>query len=260
MTSPLRRNRPITASAAPTATTPPAKRWLAALACSLALPLAAAGQTPPTVPVAQPIPGRESLPSPSSLYGTWQGDRFIPHPVHFQDEKPKLESQPGKNELDIQLEPPSREQLFQLKGERSLEKEVVEYYQRTENRTVTFPVTGVLAPPGVFYQKPVMPPARTEVVPSYLCHHPLYFEEKNSERYGWEMGIWQPFISAGTFYKDLAFLPYKMGLDHPLSCVTNVGKWQPGDCVPYILYVTPFTWKGAALESATVIGGGAVWP
>lgn len=203
------------------------------------------------------------MPSPMSdmrtAIGVWQGDRFIPTPP---PQTPPA-TQPQRRDTLINLDPPTHDELFQLRGERGLYNLIVQDYRKLENRpdvTPNFPPTGQLVAAGVKYEPRQMPPSQITVVPAYLCHQPLYFEEKNSERHGWEMGIWQPFISAGTFYKDLAFLPYKMGLDNPFSCVTNVGKCLPGDCVPYILYVTPFTWKGAALEAGTIIGGGALWP
>jgi hypothetical protein len=53
---------------------------------------------------------------------------------------------------------------------------------------------------------------------SSLCHNPLYFEEKGSERYGRSFGVAQPFVSAGHFLGNIALLPLKMTIHPPRSC------------------------------------------
>src|SRR5438445_363990 len=43
--------------------------------------------------------------------------------------------------------------------------------------------------------------------PAYVCYKRLWFEQRNSERYAWDFGVLQPFLSTGVFYTDLALLP-----------------------------------------------------
>ena len=40
----------------------------------------------------------------------------------------------------------------------------------------------------------------------------LYFEQKNFERHGWDLGYITPFVCAGSFFWDTALLPYHMGV------------------------------------------------
>jgi hypothetical protein len=189
-------------------------------------------------------------------FGYWQGDRFIPVGTNGQP----VPSQ-SVDEFTIPLDPPTPEQLFQHRGEQGLYEYVLEEYRKIDpNLKPQFPPAAQLVAAGVTFTGRPMPPAASQTFPGYLCYQPLYFEEKNAERYGWEFGVWQPFISAGYFYKDLAFLPYNMGTTPPWSCVTNAGLCLPGDCVPYTFYVPPFSWRGVAAETGTLVGGAAAWP
>ena len=100
-------------------------------------------------------------------------------------------------------------------------------------------------------QKPrQFPPASIQVEPSYLCYSRLYFEEKNSERYGWDLGFIQPFVSAGAFWWDLVTLPYHIGT-RPCQCFDcSSGYCLPGDAVPYLAYPPEVSLTGAAAEVA----------
>ena len=105
----------------------------------------------------------------------------------------------------------------------------------------------------------VRPPQETTVVPYVVCYQPLYFEDKNSERYGWHIPLVQPLISTGKFYLDTLLLPYNMGVRFPWQCECNSGYPLPGDPVPYMIYLPPWSWKGAALEAGAVTGGMAAF-
>ncbi len=56
-------------------------------------------------------------------------------------------------------------------------------------------------------------PMQRLVEPGYVSYGRLLFEDKNSERYGWDLGVLQPFVSAGLFYCDLVKLPYHLATD-----------------------------------------------
>jgi hypothetical protein len=70
---------------------------------------------------------------------------------------------------------------------------------------------------------------------SSLAYHPLYFEERMVERYGYNAGcILQPIISSAHFFSAIPALPMKMVLDRPCTCVYPLGFARPGsvvDCV-----------------------------
>ena len=48
------------------------------------------------------------------------------------------------------------------------------------------------------------------IEPAYVVYRRLYFEEKNAERYGWELGMFQPAVSTLYFFKDVALLPHNI--------------------------------------------------
>ena len=92
----------------------------------------------------------------------------------------------------------------------------------------------------------------TIIEPHYVCYGRLYFEEKNSERYGWELGPLQPAVSALYFAKDVAFLPYKF-FSFPCRCYDcSTGYCMPGDPVPYYLYPPGASLTGLVGEAATI--------
>ncbi|XZE32712.1 hypothetical protein SH501x_003468 [Pirellulaceae bacterium SH501] len=90
---------------------------------------------------------------------------------------------------------------------------------------------------------------------SGACHKPLYFEEVQLERYGHEWGPWaQPAISSLTFFKNVAVLPYKMGI-HPMNeCQYSLGYYRPGSCAPWTVGPVPISLRGAAVQAAAVTG------
>ena len=96
---------------------------------------------------------------------------------------------------------------------------------------------------------------------SGLCHKPLYFEEIQLERSGHEFGpIVQPAISTAHFFKNVAFLPYKMGI-HPINeCQYALGHYRPGNCAPWSIEPIPLSLRGAALQAKVITGAALVLP
>ena len=76
-------------------------------------------------------------------------------------------------------------------------------------------------------------------------HNPLYFEEVNLERYGYQCGdrSWccsygrecclQPAASAAHFFGTIPALPYCLVADCPTECVYTLGHYRPGNCNPW---------------------------
>lgn len=89
---------------------------------------------------------------------------------------------------------------------------------------------------------------------SGLCHKPLYFEQPNLERYGYNCGIAQPFISAAHFFGTIPLLPYKMALDPPCECVYDLGYSRPGSCAPFECHVPRFSADALLVEGAVITG------
>ncbi len=108
-----------------------------------------------------------------------------------------------------------------------------------------------VAPPAAI--KPGYGPAQVALEPGYVVHRRLFFEEKNSERYGWDLGMAQPFISAAYFYKDALLWPAKLTSSRERFDV-SAGKCPPGSPVPYYLYPPEITIRGGLWEAAAVVG------
>jgi hypothetical protein len=90
---------------------------------------------------------------------------------------------------------------------------------------------------------------------SNLCHHPLYFEQVNLERYGHTAGpILQPVVSSAHFFANIAVLPYKMGIHPPHECRYALGYYRPGDCAPWIVPPVPLSLRGGLSQAATMTG------
>jgi hypothetical protein len=99
-----------------------------------------------------------------------------------------------------------------------------------------------------------------QVEPQYVIHKPLYFEQKNFERYGWDLGPMSPGVEALTFYYDVVMLPYHIGADVCHCLDTNAGKCLPGDPVPLLLYRERFSVTGLVFEAGAVFGGLFAFP
>jgi hypothetical protein len=156
-----------------------------------------------------------------------------------------------------QVAPPGPERLFRLDTEAQVKERI-----RQENRRpggaerLTFPEEPVVATERYNpYKRPSeFRPTHELVEPNYVCFHRTYFDQINAERYGWELGVLQPFIEVGKFYYDVAMLPYHMGTDPFRKCDSNAGYCLPGDPVPYLLYPPDINLTGMVAEAATVVG------
>ncbi|HEY2839347.1 MAG TPA: hypothetical protein VGJ26_09370 [Pirellulales bacterium] len=80
-------------------------------------------------------------------------------------------------------------------------------------------------------------------------NRPLYFQEVNLERYGYNWGVFQPFVSGAMFYVKIPLLPYMMTVHPPCECVYSLGYYRPGSCVPYQI-----NWPEVRLDAAIVEG------
>ena len=95
-------------------------------------------------------------------------------------------------------------------------------------------------------------------------HNPLYFEEVNLERYGYQCGdrsccctccrecCLQPAASAAHFYGSVLALPYCMCAECPGDCVYTLGHYRPGNCNPWRWHWPPFDPLAAA-------AAGGIW-
>lgn len=89
---------------------------------------------------------------------------------------------------------------------------------------------------------------------SGFCTGPLYFEEPNLERYGYQFRCLQPAVSAAHFFATIPVLPYKMVVHPPCECVYSLGYYRPGSCAPLQHQRFHLEPAAAAAETGAVIG------
>ncbi|VTU02146.1 Putative secreted protein OS=Rhodopirellula sallentina SM41 GN=RSSM_03940 PE=4 SV=1 [Gemmataceae bacterium] len=105
------------------------------------------------------------------------------------------------------------------------------------------------------------PPMQTTYDALYVVHRRLHFEEKNAERYGWDLGIVQPLVSSLYFYRDVLMWPQSLASGFAYGFWdTSAGKCLPGTPVPYYLYPPGLTITGTAFEGVIMTGMAFVFP
>jgi hypothetical protein len=88
-----------------------------------------------------------------------------------------------------------------------------------------------------------------------LCHGPLYFEEVNLERYGYQcQPCLQPFVSGAHFFLTVPTLPYQMTVQPPRECIYTLGHYRPGSRVPWQRNRLPWDARAAAVQAGVTVG------
>jgi hypothetical protein len=164
---------------------------------------------------------------------------------------------------EVQLEPPGPLRLFRLESEKALQERI-----RQEVRDRTPP--GATPERTIFPEEPpvsrqpyrvrTLPPGNMVAEPSYLCYDRLYFEQKNFERYGWDLGPITPFLSAAGFYWDLVTLPYHLATAPCRQYECSAGYCLPGSPVPLLLYPPERSLTGFIIEAGTITALFAIFP
>jgi hypothetical protein len=159
----------------------------------------------------------------------------------------------------VPLEPPGLERVTRLESEESLNQRIrQEYRARRTMERVPFPDEPIVSTER--YRGREFPPLSMLVEPNYVSHGPLLFEQINSERYGWDLGVAGPLLSAGGFFADVITLPYHLASSVGCGWDTSAGKCLPGDPVPFLLYPPGLSLRGGVAETAAVIGVIAAFP
>jgi hypothetical protein len=174
---------------------------------------------------------------------------------------PAVSGRPGEEvqEYYIELNPPGPQELFRLDSELAMQERIRQKArERTPVERVEFPTEPVVGT-GPFVQR-TFAASNMAVEPHYVCYGRLYFEELNSERYGWDLGPIQPFVSAGVFFKDVVFLPYHAFSDPFRYHDCSSGYCLPGDPVPYMIYPPGLSVTGALAEAGVVTAMFAIFP
>jgi len=164
------------------------------------------------------------------------------------------------NDYLIPLEPPGKQRVFfTLDSEAALHERMrQEGRERTVPERVTFPDEPIVSDKP--YVARVFPPQCITAEPNFTIYRRLFFEEKNSERYGWDLGPVGPVASAGKFFWDVAFFPYHLGTMPFRRFESNAGQCLPGDPVPLLLYPPQLSSPGTVLEAVAVVAIIACFP
>lgn len=87
-----------------------------------------------------------------------------------------------------------------------------------------------------------------------FCYRPLYFEEKNLERYGRSWRAAQPIVSGARFFATIPALPYLMTVHNPRTCYDWQFPYPAGFSAPRVRELPPFSLEGAGIEAGAALG------
>jgi hypothetical protein len=222
---------------------------------------------PASVPPAGPTPPREQVyrysstpPRPASIAQPVLPGRAPAGPIQLVAAQKMPDKQRTTDEIgdyNIQLDVPGSQRLFQLESEAMLKERMRQEAKRYGER-LTFPDEPILSK--LPYTARQWEPQTRQVEPSYVCYGRLLFEQKNFERYGWDLGPVTPLVSAGAFFWDVLALPYHVGTRPCQQYECSAGYCLPGDPVPFLLYPPEISLTGALAEGAAVTGAFLIFP
>ena len=211
-------------------------------------------QPAPPIPLGNPPP-------PAVVYAQPQPQPRPDGTMSTSQKKQNLKEVPPD-----QVRLPARDKIFGIVyNDKELEAAIMDSIRaelkkdnlEVKESSLRFPPLPAVSPPGVPYQpKTAMYPPRTLFIePTYVVHRRLHFEDKNTERAGWDLGPLQTLVSAGQFYRGVIFWPYNLAS----GCVhgfwdTSAGKCLPGSPTPYYLYPHAVTLTGTAAEAGIITG------
>ena len=243
------------------------------------VPITPATQPPPASPFAPVLPAVADLPGTLAPAPEAAGRPVPGRPVKLQkadDEYPLKQKVPDPNQLDPKEvrqiyeqrygKLPGKLEVFRFESQGELERRILHELHRDDDAKELadnkFPSPPKLAADGTpFVSKTASyPPVRALVEPGYVVHRRLYFEDKNSERYGWDLGIIQPVVSGLEFFKDVLVMPAKIASNPHERYDTSAGKCLPGSPVPYYLYPPEVDIWGATFAAGIYTGTAFLFP
>jgi hypothetical protein len=170
------------------------------------------------------------------------------------------ESQSDWLRYQIRAEPPGPELVFRRESEAVVEQRMrqEQRHPASQNINVVFPQHPPLSK--VAFTGRSLAPQVIYAEPNYVNYGRLYFEDKNSERYGWDLGVLQPLVSTLYFYKDTLLLPHNAVSYPHRRYETSAGQCLPGDPVPYIIYPPEWTIEGVLAELGVGAALFAIFP
>jgi len=162
-------------------------------------------------------------------------------------------------DFQIPLEPPDMARLFRRESEGGLQARIrQEARRKLGGQRVFFPEDPPLTKET--YTPRQFPPLTELVEPGFVMHGRLFFEQRNMERYAWDLGVLSPAASVAVYYKDLALLPYHFWTRPFQQQDSSAGKCLPGDPTPLLLYPPEISFSGLFGQAGAVAIGIATFP
>ncbi|HUR55556.1 MAG TPA: radical SAM family heme chaperone HemW, partial [Gemmataceae bacterium] len=253
----------------------------------------------PTIPTATPPVLPTPTPLPAHAPPAYLMSRPTPAPVPVvQPDQPTSSTSQRQPLPDVKVDPtvtqlPSRDKIFLMYNDVNLAKVIVGSLsdERMRRRAEAerenaervkrgdkpydlpalpspldhpdwqFPTPARVVPAGTTYQPKAYEHRMAHREPTFVVHRRLHFEEKNAERYGWDLGAVQPLVSTLYFYRDTLLWPQSLvsGLvKGPWD--TSAGKCLPGSPVPYYVYPLGLTVTGTVAEAGLITGLSFILP
>jgi len=123
----------------------------------------------------------------------------------------------------LQLKPPPPALLFRLESEQALRSRIRK--EALANPKLPRPEFPEDKPGPGFLARRDWPVYTWLIEPAYLCHGRLFFEQRQAERYGLDLGVIHPIWSTGLFFTDVAIFPVRAAVWpwHPYECHIEEG-------------------------------------
>jgi hypothetical protein len=195
-------------------------------------------------------------------------DLALPRPGGVIQAQHTAEPAPPPRRLEPTI--PSNQELFRLDSEDGfIAHQNAERKRRREDPALTKDEKedklGELRPIDAFpkhtelttekYRPRAFQPSQGLLEPNFVCYRRLFYEDRNTERYGWSMGPLQPFLSTATFLGGVQYAPYKFFSFPGLRYDCNAGLPLPGDPVPMMLYPPEASVTGAIAQATVAVAG-----
>jgi hypothetical protein len=198
---------------------------------------------------------REPAPSVRTVGTTAPTQRVaiqVTNPPRNRNPRRELQAEESV-QYTVPTELPSPDRLWKVMQSDKNLMEMIRQEKRSQNivERIVFPEEQPISK--VAYAGRRWEPLTEEVQPGYVIYQRLLFEQKNAERYGWDIGVIHPLVSALAVYCDVVTLPYHIGVRPLQQFDSSAGYCLPGDPVPLLLYPPEWCCAGFGLEAAVVV-------
>ncbi len=226
----------------------------------------------PTTEFPQRVLPSMGVPAATLPVPAYETPRVAP-PSNLTGRQVAAQSGPGKSPTPptppvVQNTPrlPPRAKIFLIYDDKTLEEAIKAVVREDIERgnaaakgqpMLPFPDLPKLVPDGTNYVAKTgnYEPLKAVYEPGFVVYRRLHFEDPNAERYGWDLGIIQPFVSSAYFFRDVVLWPQSLASSVVNGMWdTNAGRCLPGSPVPYNFYPPGLTLTGSVWEATVVTG------